>query len=136
MSYFTESLKRSLTPSAKTNNATFGPHALRLGWVFAGGRRYDATECTAYISETGTAEDINTSGAGGAIAGAMIAGPIGALALGGGTHVSRNTGWFVLNTPDKIYQVPLHGRNPGKFAKARRFVMNLEAERNRQFHKR
>lgn len=134
MGKFKDSFKtyvdQAMQPS--TYDARFGQFVLQRGRVKTGFVSYPATECTASITETGTAEDTHNSGAGGAVAGAMIAGPIGAIAFGSSTHISRNKGWFVLRTPGGTKQVKLNGRQRRKFVKARQFVMNLQLEKERQ----
>ena len=109
-----------------TYNCTCGQYGLAGGKVVKGFKKWPATECEAELIEDGN--EGNRITATRVAAGALLAGPVGAV-VGGLAKKSNEKGWLVVTTPDGEGRIKLSGRG---VAKARTFVMNLGLEQKRQ----
>ena len=118
--------KRALRYNETTTyNCSCGQYGLINGKVTRGLRKWPATECEAELIEDGN--EGNRVTATRVAAGALLAGPVGAV-VGGLAKKSNETGWLVVTTPDGEGRIKLSGRG---VAKARTFVMNLGMEQKR-----
>lgn len=110
---------------SNTYNCSCGQYTLISGKVMRNFKKWSATECEAELIEDGN--EGNRVTATRVAAGALLAGPVGAV-VGGLAKKSNETGWLVVTTPDGEGRVKLSGRG---VAKARTFVMNLGLEQKR-----
>lgn len=108
-------------------NTTVGRINLINGRIKYGIRRtWPALECTAELIEAGP--DGQRVTATRVAAGAVLAGPVGAL-VGGMAKKGTGSGWLIVRTPDGELREQVKG---SRVAKARELVMNLQLEQERQ----
>lgn len=89
-------------------------------------RKWSVLECSAELIEAGPdGQRVTTTRV---AAGAVLAGPVGAL-IGGMARKGTGSGWLIVRTPDGELREKVKG---SKVAKARELVMNLRLEQERQ----
>lgn len=89
-------------------------------------RKWPVLECSAELIEAGP--DGQRVTATRVAAGAVLAGPVGAL-VGGMARKGTGSGWLIVRTPDGELREKVKG---SRVAKARELVMNLQLEQERQ----
>lgn len=110
---------------ARKYNCRAGQFGLVDGKVVHGFKKYPAVDCHAEIVEGGQRARMTVTRIG---AGALLAGPVGAI-IGGMAKKDTSKAWLFVVTPAGTEQIAVNG---SALAKAKTFVMNLELEAARQ----